>query len=162
DSEALRNAVMGGHEKIAEMLLQHGASVNAMKGEPLIKAVSTRRPNMVRLLLARGACPHFADGHALIRAALDGSEDIVRSLLKAGADPFDMHGAAMGIANPEKHGLIVEMLAERMHALREEFRQDLNAAEDPKAFLRARHRKTGESGLVRALKMNLLGEAVEK
>lgn len=162
DSEALRNAVAGGHEKIAALLLDHGANIHAMKGEPLIKAVSTRRPNMVRMLLARGACPHFSDDHALRQASLDGSEDIVRSLLKAGADPFAMQDSAMALADPEKHGVIVNLLAERMFALREEFMQDMNAAPDVKSFLRARHRKTGESGLVRALKMNLLGETVEK
>lgn len=162
DSEALRSAVAGGYEKIAELLLARGANVNALKGAPLIKAVSTRRANMVRMLLAYRACPHFGDNRALRQAALDGSGDIVRALLKAGADPFALHDSAMALANPEKHGVIVDMLAERMFSMREEFRQDFAAAPTPKDFLRARYKTTGESALVRALKLNLLGEALDK
>ena len=84
-------AVHGGHPEIAELLLDHGASLADGDAEkPLIIAVQRERTEIVQLLLRRGVDVNVADGRgmtALMYAAESGKTELARMLLEAGADP---------------------------------------------------------------------------
>jgi ankyrin repeat protein len=77
--------------EIAEVLLSHGALINAIDGygtTPLYRAAESGHTQMVRLLLEKGADTSIADKWgqtALHVAAVNGQKDIVEILVKAKA-----------------------------------------------------------------------------
>jgi ankyrin repeat protein len=86
-------AARGGHCKVADWLLQHGAELNAAipgYGTPLATAAANEDGSaMVRLLLERGADPNrcASDGHTpLMRAAEYGDAASAALLIRAGAN----------------------------------------------------------------------------
>lgn len=84
-----------GSTEVAELLLAHGADVEARSrsregNTPLHAAVAGKQPSLVDLLIARGADVDAADAGgwtALNIAAHEGVPAIIESLLRAGADP---------------------------------------------------------------------------
>ena len=162
NNDALRQAVNNGRYQAVGALIKLGADVNAQDGEFLIKAADRGDADIVRDLLIAKADPHRSDDQALRKAAFNGHAPVVRLLLKFGADPFAMHGSAMALANADKHGEVVEALAEVMNEQREEFRLTLALQETTQKFLRAPYQNSGESALIRAVKMNNLDKVIEK
>lgn len=85
-------AAQRGHLGVAELLVSHGADVNAQTnfGTPLQIAARQNRVEIVRLLLDNGADPNLAGGEDLKTplhdAAERGSLEAARLLLDAGAD----------------------------------------------------------------------------
>ncbi len=92
---ALGLAVFFGHEDIAELLLAHGADVNAasknaQRVTPLHAAVARRDARLVRELLVRGANPNAEQSGGftpLHGAAYHGDRAIAELLLAHKADP---------------------------------------------------------------------------
>lgn len=88
---ALQMALLHGHDRCAEALLEAGASPNPEGGwTALHAAVSGGNVDCVKVLLRAGVHPDVADDRgytALMRAAAFGRDDCVTELLKAGADP---------------------------------------------------------------------------
>jgi ankyrin len=90
----LHLASRNGHEKVAAMLLDHGASLqlrssNALESQPLHAAAAGGQTALVRLLLERGAKvdARQRDGRtALHIAAQAGLDAMVALLLEAGAE----------------------------------------------------------------------------
>lgn len=80
----------------------------------------------------------------------------VRRLIAAGADPFALRGTGAQLTDTDKYGAVVDYLATRMSDMRQDFLAALEGAEDAAAFLRAPYLDTGETALLRALKMNLM------
>ena len=84
---------IAGHKGIFDLLLTHGADVNAKTGDnntPLIWAAEKGYTEMVKALLEKGAemdHQNNEDNTALMLAAREGHKDIVELLLKKGADP---------------------------------------------------------------------------
>jgi ankyrin repeat protein len=91
----LHFAAFGGQPRVAELLLAHGAAVDAIAknhfgNTPLQVGLLTRQGEVARVLLAHGANVGFAQTEgvtALHEAAFSGDVDTVRMLLDAGADP---------------------------------------------------------------------------
>jgi len=118
-------AVSNSHAVIAEMLIAHGADVNARRKlsrhAPLHIAAAKGDERMVRLLISSGANINAAPASQatpLHRAATQGHKEVVRILIEAGArsDLRDWEGktalyAAM-IARGGDSREIVELLAE--------------------------------------------------
>jgi ankyrin repeat protein len=85
---ALHAAVEGGHERMAALLIAHGADINATNGAeetPLHHAAKSRRVSMVQLLLRAGA-RHEVGVSPLYAAAQSGSEAAAQILLDHGAE----------------------------------------------------------------------------
>ena len=80
----------------------------------------------------------------------------VRRLIAEGADPFALRGTGAQLTDTEKYGAVVDYLATRMSDMRQDFLTALEGAEDAAAFLRAPYLGTGETALLRAIKMNLM------
>lgn len=82
-------AVSGGHLKVCEILLTHGANVNGNAESPdagsLLLAVNFDRMEVLRLLLEKGADPN--QGASLRAAVISGRTGMLRLLLEKGADP---------------------------------------------------------------------------
>jgi uncharacterized protein len=91
---ALGLAVFFGHEDIAQLLVEHGADVNApsknaQRVTPLHAAVARRNVKLVRELLERGADPNAeqAGGFTPLHgAAYHGDPEVIEALLGRGAD----------------------------------------------------------------------------
>lgn len=89
----LHMAARLGHCAVVEVLLAHGADVNArahngLANTPLLWAVMGRQTEMVTLLLARGAdvnAANTAGSTPLHKAAIEGNDSLVRLLLSHGA-----------------------------------------------------------------------------
>lgn len=88
---ALQMALLHGHHRCAETLLEAGADLTRSGSQALHDAVSGGNVDCVKVLLRAGVNPNAADGSgytALMRAAAFGRDDCVTELLKAGADPM--------------------------------------------------------------------------
>jgi ankyrin repeat protein len=127
---ALSVALVRGHSKMVQLLLRHGASVNALRPgamSPLHAAISIKDAGQgvpfVQLLLQRGANVNasFGFGTPLIQAAHNQSTQIVRLLLQACADvnavapadgpiPYVCGCAALAVAVKAQHAEIVSVL----------------------------------------------------
>ncbi|KAK1828991.1 ankyrin repeat-containing domain protein [Podospora conica] len=89
---ALTASAYDGTTAIFQMLLQHGARVDAPEGFPLQAAALNGHAEIVTTLLDHGAHPNaFSDrvtgGTALQAACTTGNTDVARALLARGADP---------------------------------------------------------------------------
>jgi RNA polymerase sigma factor (sigma-70 family) len=90
---ALHRAAHTGNLALAELLLDHGADIDAgtaVGQTPLHAAVLSERPALVELLLARGADPNSTTGRGMTPlhwAVIRGRADLARRLLAAGASP---------------------------------------------------------------------------
>jgi ankyrin repeat protein len=131
---ALSIALVHGHSKMVQLLLRHGASVNALRPgamSPLHAAIgikdSSQSVLFVQMLLQRGANVNafdaFGFGTPLIQAAHNQSTQIVRLLLQAGADvnavapadgpvPYVCGCTALAVAVQAQHAEIVGLLLE--------------------------------------------------
>ncbi|KAJ2746321.1 hypothetical protein GGI20_001443 [Coemansia sp. BCRC 34301] len=87
DDLALRIAAGCGHTAVVHVLLDAGADVDALRGEPLALAAANAHVDTVRALLARGADAGTEHSRALRSAVLcgDSNADTVAALLDAGA-----------------------------------------------------------------------------
>jgi hypothetical protein len=160
--KALRLAVKNGNDATVDALLSLGADPNAMDGEPLVEAAKRGRAGIAKSLLARRANPHFSNDHALRLAALNGHEGIVRDLVRAKADVFAMGASAENLAAAEGHAAIAGFLRARMEEERRLFLLELGLPVDARQFLLRDYRDTGEPGLIRAVRMDCLTEAVRR
>jgi len=95
-------AAGGGHVKVAEVLISHGADVN---DGSLAFAVAANAPEMVELLLLKGARP---GGDPLVQAVEDGNVELARVLIDYGADVdakgVDMISGEPGDTDCDKYG----------------------------------------------------------
>lgn len=121
---ALGLAVFFGHEEIAQLLLEHGADVNApsknaQRVTPLHAAVARRNVKLVGELLGRGADPNAeqAGGFTPLHgAAYHGDREVVEALLSRGADARKKTTDGQTPADlAREHGN--EAIAERLDAL---------------------------------------------
>jgi hypothetical protein len=91
---ALHFAGFGGQVEASELLIAHGAEVNAIaqtkfRNSPLQAALLTGQVEVARMLVAKGADVNFKQAEgitALHEAAQLGSEELVQLLVGAGAD----------------------------------------------------------------------------
>ncbi|HEY1272471.1 MAG TPA: ankyrin repeat domain-containing protein [Terriglobales bacterium] len=108
-------------EEAAKFLMEHGAEIAAVAGNPtrvmpLHSAVSARNLPVVRELLARGAPVNAKQQQgwtALHGAADSGNREIIDLLLQYGADPNaenDAGKTASAVAREKGHTAIVELL----------------------------------------------------
>jgi ankyrin repeat protein len=126
----LHFAAFGGQPRVVELLLSHGAAVDAVArnrfaNTPLLVGLLTRQGEVARVLLAHGANVNFRQGEgvtALHEAAQSGDTDIVRMLLDAGADPNARAGklddgrsgqSALDMARDGGHEDVVALLLSR-------------------------------------------------
>ncbi|KAJ2004303.1 hypothetical protein H4R26_002582 [Coemansia thaxteri] len=88
DDLALRIAAGCGHTAVVHELLDAGADISVLLGEPLVLAAANAHSDTVRVLLARGADASADHARALRSAVLpgDANADAVCALLDAGAD----------------------------------------------------------------------------
>jgi ankyrin repeat protein len=120
----LMHAVSSGHPKLARLLIEAGADVNAIGYSDnvytgrsvLMLAVQEGLTDIIPLLLTRGADINARNNEgrtALMLAAIDGADDIVRLLLDAGSDVTltDVQGktAAM-LASERRHSSTAALL----------------------------------------------------
>ncbi|XP_011693692.1 PREDICTED: ankyrin repeat domain-containing protein 39 [Wasmannia auropunctata] len=102
---ALHYATRGGHIRVCEILLEHGAQVNActrgMRATPLHRAAGTGHAEVVELLLRHGAAPDLtdADGRTALHRAIpmiggsaEGVEIVKRLLPITDRTVKDNHG----------------------------------------------------------------------
>ncbi|KAJ5726656.1 uncharacterized protein N7483_008013 [Penicillium malachiteum] len=117
---AVQAALEEGHEKIAWLLLDQGADVNAQGGSggSALQIASFRGDeNVVRQLLDRGADVNAQGGKygtALHAAAYEGYESIVQILLDRGADinaQGEEYGSAIQITMSDRRGWHTELLS---------------------------------------------------
>ncbi|KAJ7609341.1 ankyrin repeat-containing domain protein [Mycena polygramma] len=79
---ALCAASEGGHIKVAKLLIEHGANVNAEGGQALTVASKSGNAEVTKLLIDHGAC---ANGGQALRAALNSrNAEIVKLLIASG------------------------------------------------------------------------------
>ncbi|KAI9788732.1 MAG: hypothetical protein M1816_006589 [Peltula sp. TS41687] len=111
------------HWKIARLLLEHGADINAHFGlyyTPLYVAVVWGDEHTARWLLEQGADVNAQgenelNGTPLLEAAASGAKHIVRLLLEHGADVNALagkHGTVLQAVSEEGHLEIVQLLLE--------------------------------------------------
>ena len=80
---ALFYPAIRGHVAVAELLLAHGADVNAVGGAPLHGAVGFNQPAMVEWMLAHGAAVNATrEGKTPLAIALAQGNEAVASLLR--------------------------------------------------------------------------------
>lgn len=118
---ALTASAYDGTVSILQLLIQHGADLNAPEGYPLQTAAANGHTEMVKVLLSRGANPNgfskgFADGTPLQAASVAGNVDIARLLLDRGANPD--YGAGefhnpITVAAYHGYGELLELLLSR-------------------------------------------------
>ncbi|MCJ1428260.1 hypothetical protein MMC29_006169 [Sticta canariensis] len=114
----LYDAVRGGHERVAQMLLDHGADINAGLRSPLNIAVRRGNLDMVRFLLERGAelDTEMTESEVILAAAAyRGHEPMVRLLVNFGAsvhESDDEPNRAMLDAIRAGHDHVVKTLVE--------------------------------------------------
>jgi len=120
--DALAQAVIGGHQEIAGMLLDAGAKPSSRTAEgntPLMLAVSAQKPRMAAFLLNRGIdinARNNSGDTALIMAAANGQLRIVEMLMDAGADPKIRNNDelnAFQIAGNSGHEQIAKLIHDR-------------------------------------------------
>lgn len=98
-------AATAGHQKVVEILLNHGADIEAQsertKDTPLSLACSGGRYEVVELLLNRGANKehrNVSDYTPLSLAASGGYVNIIKLLLSHGAEINSRTGSKLGIS----------------------------------------------------------------
>lgn len=98
-------AATAGHQKVVEILLNHGADIEAQsertKDTPLSLACSGGRYEVVELLLTRGANKehrNVSDYTPLSLAASGGYVNIIKLLLSHGAEINSRTGSKLGIS----------------------------------------------------------------
>ncbi|ORX66573.1 hypothetical protein DL89DRAFT_260200 [Linderina pennispora] len=97
DDEALRIACGMGFTGVVRALLQAGADVNVLDGEPLVLAATHMQTAVVKMLIANGASV-MADHVKALRSAVlvgDANMECVTCLLEAGADPQAMDNSSL-------------------------------------------------------------------
>ena len=118
----LHAASLGGHEKIATMLLDKGADVNAQGGRygSALQVASERgHDQVVQMLLDKGADVNAQDayfGNALYVASDRGYDQVVQMLLDKGADvnaQGGKYGNALQAALSRGHDQVVQMLVDK-------------------------------------------------
>ena len=88
----LMGAAFNGHERVVELLLQHGAEINLQRSDgwtALVIAASNGHERLVELLMQHGAEVNLQDSDgatALMNAANEGHERVVELLLWRGAE----------------------------------------------------------------------------
>ena len=114
-------AIVGGHTRIAKLLLRAGASVDLKGGDgntPLIEAALTNRADAVRILLKHGANPSLFNSmkwNAMSAAAIADNREAMEALLGAGVDPNLLDGegnSPLYWATNHQHRDIMWLLAE--------------------------------------------------
>ena len=115
----LDQAIAGQHSQVAQMLLDHGADINAGWHPPLHRAARRGHLDMVRFLLERGATLETesqTSDSCLAGAASGGYQDIVRILVERGANmgdsEFGPDNAAMQAALRYGRDDVVRLLIE--------------------------------------------------
>ena len=192
DSMPLRQAAGNGHLEAVSVLLEHGANINALNGAPLLRAVEWEHAQVALYLLEkgadvrldhgaafveavendmidvvkemakRGADVHAYDDIALVTAVSKGQTGMVDILLKFGADPFAQGMVALGSAHALKEKQIIDLLVNTIARQVAQFHLDLLKAEDIDKFAKEPYSSTGESGLMRAVKMSCVEQLAEK
>jgi len=123
---ALARAVSRGHQDIAKLLINGGASVNKVTGEKstmLMLAVLSGKNEITNFLLSTDIdidAKNFAGDTALMLAATTGHEAAVASLIKAGADLLTRNmddQNAYQIAINSGHNKIADLIEENSGAL---------------------------------------------
>ncbi len=92
---SLMLASLHGYTRIAELLLEHGAKVDAKdnRQETALRLAGSAHPGVVKLLLEHGANPNVRDFYgktllvAVCEAGADHDPETLRLLLEHGADP---------------------------------------------------------------------------
>lgn len=116
---ALQAASVQGHRRVVQILLQHGADVNAQGGvfNSALEAASIKgHKEVVQILLDHGADVNAQgkfNSYALHAASSEGHDQVVRILLAHGADvntqgKFDSY--ALHAASSEGHDQVVQIL----------------------------------------------------
>ncbi|MCJ1268847.1 hypothetical protein MMC22_008735 [Lobaria immixta] len=123
----LYDAVRGGHERVAQMLLDHGADINAGWYTPLHIAVKRGNLHMGCFLLERGAkldIGWHTSFDILATAADRGHEPMVRLLVKFGASvddsdkkPFRAMLAATSAGHDHVVQTLIELVAKKIDPL---------------------------------------------
>ncbi|KAI4139929.1 MAG: hypothetical protein L6R39_006038 [Caloplaca ligustica] len=118
----LHGASLGGHAKIAQLLLDKGADVNAQAGRfstALQAASSEGHYKVVQILIQKGANINIQGGKydtALQAASSKGYEIVVQMLLEKGADINAQGGVfsnALQAASSKGHETVVQILLEK-------------------------------------------------
>ena len=110
NDSALQLASVEGKLAVVEVLLAHGADVNAGGGWPLRNASENGHPAVVEVLLAHGADVH-ADGDWALRAASgNGRAAVVEVLLAHGANVHAGNDEALRTASYNGHVAVVQAL----------------------------------------------------
>lgn len=115
----LMTAVVRGHQEMVELLLRHGANVNATQAgqTSLMRAIHKGFTDIALLLMESGADIHMKDfgkRTALWFAAKLGNATLVKALTEKGADPkvADVNGdSPIGMAKRERHKEVWEFLS---------------------------------------------------
>lgn len=111
-TDALPAASGKGDAEIVRILLDAGADVETLDGNPLNIAAMNGHKDVVDLLVERGADVNAGKAQALRFAADKGHTDIVKSLLKAGADVHANDDGALEWAACHGHAETVDVLLE--------------------------------------------------
>ncbi|GAQ12256.1 hypothetical protein ALT_9577 [Aspergillus lentulus] len=107
---ALLEASAEGHERTVQLLLDHGADVDAQGGSALLAASKEGHCRTVQLLLGYGADINTQSGSALLEASKEGHYRTVQLLLDHGADVNSQSESALLAASKEGHYRIVQLL----------------------------------------------------
>ncbi|KAM0273170.1 hypothetical protein ACHAQH_008461 [Verticillium albo-atrum] len=114
-------AVLGNHADAVQLLLSHGAAVNAFEASrgrtPLLVAVACGHETIARQLLEAGAdadTPDMVGNTPLILAARENRFSMVKLLLEGGSNPnvrdWKSGQTALSLAAAEGHGGVVALL----------------------------------------------------
>jgi len=87
----MMDAALDGNVEIAEILIKHGANINAdpnrlYMGNPLYLAVLNHNTDIVQLLLTHNAKVNISDSNPLVQACAEQNLEIVTMLLENGAN----------------------------------------------------------------------------
>lgn len=157
----LVRAASNGFVDTVKILLSLGADVNADHSQALIAACTWGTAEMAQVLLDGGADPHASTELPLLRAIGHGNIDTLHLLVRAGADIFVSDAVALLMAKSDDDENMVAAVSAVMADARADFMAELAQVPDTLQFLQAEFvnnagYKTGDSGLVRALKMECL------